>query len=170
MDEQRTPETGRPQSGRALTSVGVVLAAAALVVAGFLVVTSFRNVKPEPLPPSLKTVPPDTGFVVFRASMRRKVMNLATRCESKRKQLGNGLTPRLDTLGRECDSAISSVIGRIAAFDTVRRENRKTAADSAKAAYERARLKVRVFARTVLDADTIDEDSLDRELKRLISE
>jgi sugar-specific transcriptional regulator TrmB len=153
-----------------LNAVGVVLVAAALVVAGFLVVRSLRSVKPEPLPPSLKPVPPDTGLVVFRASIRRKVMNLASRCKSKRKQLGDGMTPQLDSLGRECDSAISSVLGRIAALDTMSRENRRTAADSIRAAYERAKLKVRVFARTVLDADTVNEDSLDREIKKLISE
>ena len=170
MDEQQTPEAGRPPKRRVPTVVGVVLVAAALVVAGVLVVRSFRSVKPEPLPPSLRTAPPDTGFVVFRASIRSKVMNLAARCRSKRKQLGKGITPRVDSLGRECDSSISSVLGRIAAFDTVRREDRKAAADSIKAAYEQAKLKVRVFARTVLDADTIDEDSLNREIKKLISE
>jgi hypothetical protein len=168
--DQQTPESTRPVTRHALSPVAVVLVVAALLVAGFLVVRSFRSVKPEPLPPSLKTAPPDTGLFVFRANIRLKARNLAARCEAKRKQIGNRMTPPMDSLSRECDSAISTVLGRVAALDTVRRENRKISADSIKAAYERAKLKVRVFARTVIDADTINEDSLDRELKKLISE
>ncbi len=153
-----------------MNTVGIVLVTAALVVAGFLVVGSFRSVKPEPLPPSLKTAPPDTGLVVFRANIRLKVRNLAVRCEAKRKQFGNRMTPRMDSLSRECDSAIASVLGRIAALDTVSKANRKAAADSVRAEYDRAKLKVRVFTRSGRRSDLIDEDSLDAEIKKLISE
>ena len=55
-------------------------------------------------------------------------------------------------------------------LDTVRRENRKVASDSVKAEYERAKLKVRTFTRSGLQSDMIDEDSLDEEIKKLISE
>jgi hypothetical protein len=170
VDEQQTPAAGRSRTGRTLSSVGVVLAAAALAVAGFVVVRSFRKVRPEPLPPSLKTAPPDTGLVVFRVSTRRKVINLSARCRSTRKKLGDQITPEQDSLGRECDAAIAAVLGRIAALDTVRRENRKVAADSVRAAYNRAKLKVRAFTRSGPRSDTIPEDSLDREIKKLISE
>jgi hypothetical protein len=170
VDEQQTPEAGRPRTGRAAAAVGIVLAAAAVAAALFVVATSIRKVKPEPLPPALQTAPPDTALVVFRASMRRKVMNLSARCESKRKRFDGRMTPGQDSLGRECDSAIASVLVRIAAFDTVKRENRNAASDSVKAEYERAKLKVRTFTRSGLRGDTIDEDSLDEEIKRLISE
>jgi hypothetical protein len=170
VDESQTPQSERSRAGRTLISYGVVLAAATLVIALFVVVRNFRNVKPEPLPPALKTIPPDTALVAFRAGIRRKVMNLSARCRSKRKQLGKGMTPLEDSLSRECDSAIAFVLDRIAALDTVRRENRKTAADSVKSEYERAKLSVRVFVRTAMDRDTISEDSLNREINRLISE
>jgi hypothetical protein len=170
VDEQKIPEAGRPQTGRALTSVGVVLAAAALAVAGFVVVRSFRDVKPEPLPPSLRTAPPDSVFFAFRTSMRRKAMGLSARCQSERRRLGDGMTPSQESLGRECDSAISMVRLRITVVDTVAKGNRKAATDSVKAEYERAKLKVRAFTHTVLSSDTIAEDSLNREIKKLISE
>jgi len=170
VGKPQAPEPGRSRASSALVAVGTVLAAAALAIALFVVVRSFRNVKPEPLPPSLKTAPPDTNLVALRAGIRRKVRNLAARCESRRRQLGNGMTPLEDSLGRECDSAIASVRDRIAALDTVRRENRKAAADSVRAEYERAKLKVRTFTRTGLRSDTIPEDSLDKEVRKLISE
>jgi hypothetical protein len=169
VDEQQTPESGPTRMSRAAV-FGMVLAAAALVVALLVVATSFRKVRPEPLPPSLITAPPDTGLVVFRTSMRRKVANLSARCESKRKRFGDRITAEQDSLGRECDSAIASVLVRIAELDTVNRDNRKSVSDSVKAEYERAKLKVRTFTRSGLQSDTINEDSLDEEIKKLISE
>jgi hypothetical protein len=170
VNERQTPEATRPRPGRSLTSVGVVLAAAALAVALFIVVMSFHNVKPEPLPPSLRTAPSDTALLAFRASMRRKVMNLSVRCESKRRQFGSRMTPTQDSLSRECDSATASVLARIAAFDTVGRAGRKATEDSVRAEYNRAKLKVRDFTRSGRSSDMIDDDSLDEEIKKLISE
>ena len=170
MDERQTPEAERSRTARVLTSVGVVLAAVALAVALFVVAGSFRRVAPEPLPPALKTAPPDTALIAFRGSIRRKVGYLSARCESKRKQLGSRMTPTQDSLSRECNSAIASVVGRIGALDTVSRANRKAAADSVRAEYYRAKLKVRVFTRSGRRSDSIDEDSLDTEIKKLISE
>jgi hypothetical protein len=148
----------------------MVLAVAALAIAGFVVVRSLRNVRSEPLPPSLKTAPPDSVFFAFRAGMRRKAMGLSARCQSERRRLGNRMTRLEDSLSRECDSSIASVRQRIAVLDTVAKGNRKAATDSVKAEYERAKLKVRAFTHTVLSSDTINEDSLDREIKKLISE
>jgi hypothetical protein len=170
VSEQQTPESGRPRTGRTLTSVGVVLAVAALAVALFVVVRSFRNVKPEPLPPSLKTAPPDTALVIFRASYRKKTLNLAARCRLTRERLQHNLTPSQDSLGRECDSAIAVLLADVTALDSVRRENRKAAADSFRAEYGRAKAKVNAFTRSSLGAGQVSEDSLNKELKKLISE
>ena len=142
----------------------------ALAIAGFVVVRNFSKVVPETLPPALRPVPPDTALAAFRASIRRKVMNLSDRVASRRKQFGDRMTPVQDSLGRECDSAIALVRSRIAELDTASREQRKAMADSAKAEYERAKLKVRAFTRSASQSDLIDEDSLDREIKKLISE
>ncbi len=169
MHEQQTPKAASPRTSRAAV-FGVVLATAALAVAAFVVATSLGKVKPEPLPPALIPTPPDTALVVFRASMRRKVANLSDRCESKRKRFGDRITPKQDSLGSECDSAIASVLVRLAQLDTAKRENRKSVSDSVKAEYERAKLMVRTFTRSGLQSDMLDDDSLDEEIKKLISE
>jgi hypothetical protein len=169
VPERQTTEAGPPRTNWTAV-LGIVLASAALVVAVFVVATSLGKVKPEPLPPALTPAPPDTALVVFRASMRRKIVNLSDRCESKRKRFGDRITPGQDSLGRECDSAIASVLVRLAELDTAKRENRKSASDSVKAGYERAKLMVRAFTRSGLPNDVIDEDSLDEEIKKLISE
>ena len=170
MSEQQTPESGRPRPGRTLTSVGVVLAVAALTIALFVVVRSFRNVKPEPLPPSLKTAPPDTALVLFRASYRKKTINLATRCRLTRERLQHNLTPSQDSLSRECDSAVAVLLADVTALDSVSRENRKAAAESFRAEYARAKSKVNAFTRSSLGAGQVSEDSLNKELRKLISE
>jgi hypothetical protein len=169
VDEQQTPETGRPRQGRAWVVVVTVLAAAFLAVALLVVIKSLRSVEPATLPPALKMAPPDTALVNFRASIRRRVRTLSARCASKRKELGKGMAPEQDSLSQGCDSAIAAVLARVAALDTVKRENRQAAADSVKAEYERAKLKVRIFTRSRLQRDRIDEDSLDAELRRFIS-
>ena len=170
MHEQQAPEAGESRAGRAAGMAGIALAAVALLIALLVVVRSVRRVEPEPLPLSLKTAPPDTGLVVFRANMRRRVRNLSARCEARRRQFGRLMTPAQDSMNRECDSGIEFVLGRIAGLDTVSRENRKAAADSVEAAYERAKLKVRVFTRSGRQSDFVDEDSLEQEIKKLISE
>jgi hypothetical protein len=170
VDEHQPPKAGGPRAGRAAGVVGIALGVVALGIALFVVVRSLRKVEPEPLPPALKTTPPDTGLVVFRANMRRRVRNLAARCESRRREFGEVMTPAQDSMSRECDSGLALVRGRIAALDTVSRENRKTAVDSVRAAYERAKLEVRAFTRSGRPSDLIDEDSLNQEIKRLVSE
>jgi len=170
VSEQRTPDSGRRRTGSTPTSVGVVLAVVALAVALFVVVRSFRGVKPEPLPPSLRTAPPDTALVVFRASYRKKTLNLAARCRLTRERLRHNFTPLQDSLSRECDSAIAVLQVDLAALDSIKRENRKTAADSFRSEYVSTRAKVNAFTRSSLGAGRVSEDSLDKELEKLISE
>jgi hypothetical protein len=170
VDEQQTPEARQPRHGRALVIVISALAAATLLVAFLVVARSLRKVVPEPLPSGLKTAPPDTAFAVFRASTRHKVNALSIRCREKRQQLGDSMTSSQDSMSRECDSAIASLLYHIAAFDTVSRGGRKAAAESLTAEYGRAKLKVRVFTRSGLGGNEVSEDSLDQELRTLISE
>jgi hypothetical protein len=170
VDVQPAPEAKRPRSGRVWVIAAAVVAALTLVAALLVVARNLRKLRPEPLPPALATVPPDTNFVIFRAGIRRKTGTLAVRCRTKRRQLGEKMTPEQDSMSRECDSAIARVRVRISAMDTGARENRKAAADSVKAEYERAKLAVRIFTRSGLGGSELSDDSLDEELKKLISE
>jgi hypothetical protein len=170
MDERQTPEVERPRRNPAALVVVGMLAAVALVAALYVVVKSLRRVKPEPVPVALRTAPPDTALVSFRANMRRKVRMLELRCKTKRKQLKDGLTPQQDSLSGECDSAIALILTHVAAFDSVKREDRKAAVDSLKADYARARARVNVFMRSGRSVGEVSDDSLDEELKKLMSE
>jgi hypothetical protein len=170
VSEQQTPQPRHSRTGRPVVVAGIVLAALALTVALFVIVRSLGQVVPEPVPTSLKPPPPDTGLVLFRANIRRKVMNLSARCRSKRRQFGDRITPAQDSLARGCDSAIAAVLAAVAALDTVRRDARKAASDGVLAEYNSAKLRVRAFTRSGLGSDSIDEDSLDMEIKKLISE
>ena len=170
MDERPTPDAEKPRRSRGPAVVISVLAAAALFAALYVVVRSLRRVNPEPLPVALKTAPPDTGFVLFRANLRRKARTLEIRCRTTRKQRKDEMSPQQDSLGRECDSTIALFRSHIAAFDSVKREDRKAAADSLKAEYARAKAEVNAFTRFDRGAGSVSEDSLDLELKKLISE
>jgi hypothetical protein len=170
VDERQPPEVDRPRRSPAAIVVVSVLAVLALAAALYVIVKSLRRVTPESVPVALQNPPPDTGFVFFRASLRRKVRTLEMRCRTKRKQLEGGLSPRQDSLSRECDSAVAMVLAHIAAFDSVTRSDRKAASDSLKAEYERAKARVNAFTRSGLGGDGVSNDSLDRELKKLISE
>lgn len=170
MAEQQMPESGQQRNARIFVVLVTALAAVAIVVALLVVVRSLHRVQPEQLPSALKPEAPDTGFVIFRASTRHKVNALSVRCKLKRKALGDSITPAQDSMSRECDSAITAVLDRMAAFDTVSRGGRKVAADSITAIYNRAKLVVRAFTRSGPAGSDIRDDSLDRELNRLISE
>jgi hypothetical protein len=161
MNERQSPEVERTRR-----SPAVVIVVSAL----YVVVKSLRRVKTGPVPVALRTAPPDTGFVIFRVNMKRKVRTFQIRCKMKRKQLKEGLTPLEDSLGRECDTAIALILAHVAAFDSVKRQDRMAAADSIRAEYERVKLKVRVFTRSGLGGGEVSDDSLDRELQKLISE
>jgi hypothetical protein len=153
-----------------VTIVLLVVMAAAAAAALYIVVKSLRNVDPGPLPESLKTAPPDTALVNFRASMARKTRALATRCRLTRKRWQGKLTPEQDSLGRDCDIAIEALRSHVEALKLVKREDRKSASDSLRAEYSRAKASVNKFTRSVLKVGDVPDDSLDAELKKLMGE
>jgi hypothetical protein len=174
MDERQTPEGERPKRSPVTAVVALVIGVAA--VAGALYVVA-KNVKKVSLVPTsvdttaiIKPIQPDTGFVRVSANFRGKAHTLKVRCRMTRTRLKGKLTPSQDSLGRECDSAIALLLTHVAAFDSLKREDRRAAAGNLKAEYVRARAKVNVFTRSGLGAGDVSDDSLDAELKKLISE
>ncbi len=174
MDERQTPEVELPKRSPVTALVALVIGVAA--VAGALYVVAKNVKKVSHIPASVDTtgivtpLPPDTGFVRVQANFRGKAHTLTVRCRMTRTRLQGRLTPSQDSLGRECDSVIVRFLAHVAAFDSVKREDRKAVADSLKAEYLRARAKVNVFTRSGLGAGEVSDDSLDAELKKLISE
>lgn len=169
-DRKPSPEPQTPGPNRLVYVVGLILVALALTAALYVVLKSLHRVETGPVPPALRAVPPDTGYVIFRASVRRKARVLSTRCRATRKRLQGKLTPEQDSLATECDSAIARVLARVAAFDSVERGARRQEADSIRRWYERAKLEVRAFTRSGSTKAELDDDSLDRELKKLLGD
>ena len=170
MDERQTPEVESPKRSPAALVVVGVLAALALAAALYVVVKRLRRVQTGPVPVALRTAPPDTGLVNFRAGLRGKAHTLKVRCRMTRQRLQNKLTPSQDSLGRECDSAIAGLLAHVTALDSMKREERKAAADGLRAEYESVKVKVNVFTRSGLGGNEVSDDSLNAELKKLISE
>jgi hypothetical protein len=174
MDERQTPEVERPKRSPVLTVVTLVIGVVAVVGALYVVAKNLKRVSLIPASADttgiLKPMPPDTGLVGLRATFRGKAHTLAVRCRMTRRRLQDKLTPPQDSLSRECDSAIAALLAHVAALDSVKREDRKAAVDSLKAEYERAKAEVNVFSRSGLNTGEVSDDSLDAELKKLISE
>jgi len=174
MDQKQTPATVKPRRSPVLTLAVVVVVLAALAGALYVVARNLRKValiaSSVDTTAVVRPIPPDTGLARFRTSIQTKARTLAARCRMARKRFGAKLTAVQDSLGRECDSAIAALLAHVAALDSVKREDRKSAADSIRSDYSRAKAKVNAFTRSGGGGALVSDDSLDEELKKLISE
>lgn len=149
----------------------IVTVAAALVGAVFVVVRSARRVRLEPPPVSLRQTPRDSLLLSSCRGMQRRIQQTERRIGRHRQQAGN-LTPAQDALARQSDSAVAAVRRHLARFDSLDGyELRRALMDSIKREYDSLRLIVKLLGRAVgSPEDSVDVDSLDAEVKRLVSE
>ena len=152
----------------------VLVTLAVLVALGgaVLVVTrSARKAKLGPAPVSFRKSPKDSTLVSFQRGMLRRAWMTARRIERKQAQAGT-LTPRQDSLAGRSDSAVAAMRHRLMLLDSLPTVARRWALmESIKDEYLDLRQLVQDFVRSVTPTeDTLGEDSLDTELRKLISE
>jgi hypothetical protein len=149
--------------------IAIAVVAAAVGAALFVVVRNAKKVDLGNVPPALQPVAPDTAMRGFRNNMARKIKNLRARCKTFRLKAGK-LTPEQDSLSRLCDSGIASLRSELKSMDTCRTKlSRKLASDSLKVRYDMVHVNVRAFSKSGSEQD-IEPDSLDEELKKLLTE
>ena len=170
---KRDPGT-EPGARRApvwLTLLLTLVVLAALVGAVVVVVNNARRAKLGTAPVYFKTTPRDSALSSTYQGMRRRVRQTERRIARRRDRVRIP-TPSQDSLARRSDSAVSALQRRLVRFDSLSKyESRRALMDSVKQEYDDLRLLVRLFGRSVgSPEDSIDVDSLDAEMKRLISE
>jgi hypothetical protein len=148
----------------------VVVGLVVLAAAAFFAVRGMSRVHVVKPPPGMEPVVRDTAYSIFRRGITHKAGGLRVRCRMKLKQLGMKLTPALDSMSRGCDSAITALLLRVAAFDSVARPDRRAWTLLVKVEYDSAKALVNRFTRHGTGLSPFDEDSLERELRELISD
>jgi hypothetical protein len=158
----------RPAPRWPSVAAGIVVLAA-LVAAAIVVVRSARNVRPGPAPVSLLPPRPDTEGLKLRHNLRNR-LETQTRRLSKYRPLAARSGPKLDSLAVECETILGQLRRRFSRFDSLSGYRPKRALyDSIMLDYEVLRARIRALARG-LSSDGPDHDSLNAELRRLLSE
>jgi hypothetical protein len=164
-DNQEQPKP----AGKAGRYVAIAVVLAALVPAGYLVLRNAGKVGTGPVPGYLKPVAPDTGLRRFRFSYGIRLRRL----EAKYRRHTSGsdtLNAHQDSLAAGCSSAIAHTRTVLGSMDSCRTDRSlKVLADSVRLWYDSSRSVVKAFIRA-LNKPELDDDSLDAELKSVLSE
>jgi hypothetical protein len=163
-------ESPRGRLPTAVTAVVAVVVVTLLGVAGFVIVTNARQVTTGPVPDAIVPRQRDTSYAGLHRLLAYKLGVLRRRYVPRRDSLSTR-TPLQETLIRSCDSSIAATQVLLAAMDTVRTgRGRKAAGAEVRHSYEAAREVVARFMATVRFSESLDEDSLDQEMKKLIGD
>jgi hypothetical protein len=169
----RPEEKKNPKPGSRILAVAAVVVVAVAAVAAVVVVArnADKIVKPG-VPPGL----PDPGLqdpdiVRFPKTMMRRLATLDKRYQKYRDREDLVLSPEQESLRVACDSAFEYVRAQVAVFDTLSdRSMRVQHAKDVTEMYKDLKRPIRAFARTFLESDKIDSDSLDLILQQLLSQ
>jgi hypothetical protein len=169
-----TPETqpeeqprGAPRWLTLLIAVAVLAAVGGAII---VVVKTAGRTGAGPAPVSLKVMPFETVVRGFKHGMLGRVSVNVRRVNRHRQEAGT-LNPHQDSLARLCDSAIARIRSRTMRLDSLPTKPARVAMmDSLRHAYDSLRALVGAFVRSVGSKEEPDQESLDIELKNLISE
>jgi hypothetical protein len=165
-------EVQNTENGRRFIKTGFVVAisfvAAAAAVALFVVVRNVRKVAVGPVPEALRPLAADTGAAAFHSAMSRKLRNLDRRCSLKVQQLAGRMTPGQDSLLGLARSGLKDVWARLGRYDSIPAAVRRPVAESIRIEYEIVKRDVNAFTRSDMGVMIPSDDSLDREVQKLI--
>jgi hypothetical protein len=174
--EKQTHEAGdkQPGSGRAAPiALAALVLAAALAVAGFVIVSNARRISNPKPDVTLGDLDADTKWRLFRGSFTRRLARVGLRIRTVRARLAEApaAIPEVESLLVAADSALARLGRASSALDTVLTpEGRAAARSGLRLPYDSLRGIVKQAGLLAGSQDWLDEDSLDVELKRLISD
>ncbi|UCG42320.1 MAG: hypothetical protein JSU73_10660 [candidate division WOR-3 bacterium] len=167
-EEKKSPKSG----SRTLSIVTVVVVAITVVAAVVIVARNADKIVKPQVPPGL----PDPGLqdpdiVRFPKTMLRRLAKLDKRYQKYGNREDLELSSEQESLRVVCDSAFDHVRAQVAVFDTLSdRAMRVQHAKDVTQMYKDLKRPVRAFARTFVEADQVDPDSLDLILQQLLSQ
>ncbi|MEO0086121.1 MAG: hypothetical protein ABIK37_05765 [candidate division WOR-3 bacterium] len=138
--------------------------------AGYVVFRNATRVTMVPVTVKFGPIERDTSIVRVRARAKRGLNHLRRRVNEFRSRVP-ALTPRQDSLARECDSGLARLSGMVAELESLTVPAEVLAKAQAARDYQgRLRETVNRFCHAVdSSAPGPDIDSLDREFERLLS-
>jgi len=152
-----------------LSVVSGVVGLAGLVAAVVVVVRSAKDVRPGPVPVTLAPPRADTLGLKLRHNLKTRLATQGRRL-AKYRPLAQRAGAEQESLAIECEILLAGLAQRAARFDSLPGfRARRNLYDSLMLGLEELRGRVRVLVRSV-GSVTAEDDSLDVELRRLLSE
>ncbi len=147
-----------------------VVGLAGLIAAVVVVVRTAKHVRPGPAPVTLAPLPKDTLGLKLRYNLRTRVATQERRL-AKYRPLAQRAGPKQESLALECESLLAGLARGVAQFDSLPNYHaRRTLYDSLMSHYEELRSRIRRLIRSVDSSVSEQDDSLEVELRRLLSE
>ena len=155
---------------RVLGAAVVVVAIVGIGLAALVVVRSTSRIRLEKPPVMLGKPPAEQELAMFKSDIKRRIARLTHRYDKFRSG-SRKLTPEQDSLARVCDSGFVRVRADAAVLDTIMVSRRAEELKHVVAQeYKGLLASVTQFTRTFTKVSVPELDSLNLELRKLISE